>query len=76
MKRLSLVALTAAFVLGLAALPASLGGGGTAYAGKRHHDCCNNDCLTRVIVQNVGPADQYRAIFLSNCLKCWYPYND
>jgi len=71
MKRLSLVALTGAFVLGLAALP-----GGTAYAGKRHHDCCNNDCVSRVIVQNAGPADQYRHIFLSNCLKCWYPYND
>jgi len=69
MKRLSLIALSAAFVLGVAALPAQ--------AGKRHHhDCCNSDCLARVVVQSAGPADQYRAIFLSNCLKCRYPYND
>jgi hypothetical protein len=70
MKRLSFTALLAgAFVLSLAA--------GSAQAGGRHHhhDCCNKDCLTRVVVQSSGPADQYRAIFLSNCLKCRYPYD-
>jgi hypothetical protein len=70
MKRLSLLAVTGAFLLGVAALPSTANAGG-----RHHHDCCNKNCLTRVVVQNAGPADLYRAIYLSNCLKCWYPYD-
>jgi hypothetical protein len=72
MKRLSLIALSGAFLLGLAALP-----GSTAQAGTRHH-CCQGfaACNAATITQPSGPGDQYKFQRMSLCYKCWYPYAD
>ena len=72
MKRLSFLALlTGAFVFGLASLPTTYGGGGTADAGWRCKCCENKTCLTLTAVYS---RDEFKAIALSNCLICTSQY--
>ena len=73
MKHLSLIALSGAFVLGLAVLP-----GSTAQAGGRHHKCCQGfaACNAATVTWAAGPGDQYKFQKMSLCLQCRYPYAD
>ena len=79
MKGTFLALVTGAFVLGLAAIPNTYGGGGTAMAGDhkprigcwRCLKCNNKDCLKRV---GAYARDEFRALALSSCLICVNQY--
>ena len=74
MKRLSFLAiLSSAFVFGLAALPTTYGGGGTADAGWRCKCCDNKNCKT---LARVYKRDEFAALALSSCLICVNQYRD
>lgn len=75
MKRLSFLAiLSSAFVFGLAALPTTYGGGGTADASWRCKCCDNKDCAKVKTARYTR--DEFRALAISNCLICVSQYRD